>query len=81
MQELVEAAVSNPLSFSSKDSECLNNLDAHLTKIMFSAECLCAKKRQTRQPWSPKQRLIARTFLIGSGNSLCPNKDVLIGNT
>jgi len=40
----------------------LTKIDNQVTDIMLSAEWKCACKQIPRQPWSPTQRSIARTF-------------------
>ena len=60
--ELLHKATMNPPRFGTNEARLLNRLDAQITEIMLSAERNCSRKSINRQPWSPQQRTIARTY-------------------
>jgi hypothetical protein len=60
--ELLHKATMIPPRFGTHEARLLNQLDAQITEIMLSAERDCSRKSINRQPWSPQQRTIARTY-------------------
>jgi hypothetical protein len=49
-------------SLSPHDAQLLNSIDKKITQILLAGERQCARKISQRQPWSPVQREIARTY-------------------
>jgi hypothetical protein len=59
---LADKVAQKPNDFSHENAAELDHLDLHLTEIMLSGEQQCSGQRIQRQPWSPIQREIARTY-------------------
>ena len=62
IDKLLTKLHSNPTILSSEDHIELNMIDSMITDIMLAGERHSSSKRIQRQHWSPKQRMIARTY-------------------
>ncbi len=62
--------------WSTQETDTVNKIDDQITSIMLARERYCSPRKKQHQPWSPQQRVIARTFSYWKQKLMMANKKV-----